>query len=241
MKLCSLVSAALMIALTVLATRLASAAPVDPYTEGFTAGHANWVYGPGSGGGFANWESGGGPAGSSHISATMNTAGFAAGSGLLQFQGRINNNASNGEFVGSWLEGGIYRLSAWVRHNAPVSLPYFARITNTSGFPGVALVDGTLVAPNTWTKLEYDIDPSEIGSTVIPETVPPATDLITFNSVFSNVGRVQFGFNVPAELANSDTNYVYQLDQVSVVPEPAGIVLVLGGVGLAWTGRRRGV
>ena len=239
MKICTRISTALVSGFALLTTSSATAVPVDAYAESFPGTNANWVYGPGSGSGFATWESTGGPDSSSHISASMNTASSATNSSLVLFQGRLNNNASNGEFVGSWLDGGIYRLSAWVRHNAPESLPYFARITNTAGFPGAGIIDGTLVAPNTWTKLEYDIDVSKIGTTIIPETVPPATDLSTYISVFSNVGRVQFGFNVPASMANSSTSYVYQLDQVSVVPEPAAVVLVLSSAGLAWMRRRR--
>lgn len=231
--------AARVVFVLIAATRLAGAAPVDAYTEEFATNHANWVYGPGAGLGFATWASNGGPGGSSHISASLDTASSSAGNSLVVFQGRLNNNASNGEFVGSWLDGGIYRLSGWVRHNAPESLPFFARVTNTAGFPGVAIIDGTVVPPNTWTKLQYEINPGQIGVTVIPETVPPATDLSTYNAVFSNVGRVQFGFNVPSAMANSSTSYVYQLDQVSAVPEPTGLGLALAGLAFVLFGRQR--
>ena len=99
--------------------------------------------------------------------------------------------------------------------------------------------------PLTWTKLDYIIDPSQIGLTLTPETQPPATDLSTFNDTFTNVGRVQIGFNVPASMASSPTSYVYALDQVSVsivpVPEPGSLFLVLSGIAMGLNCRRRRV
>lgn len=232
--------AVLALASFVVVSRQAGAVPppVDSYTEHFPASNANWVYGPSAGLGFASWSSAGGPDGSSHISATLNTVGISSGAQFLLFQGRSDQTASNNEFVGDWLAGGMNHLSGWVYHEAPEPLSYFARVTTPGGFPGVALLGGPAVQPNTWTKLDYLIDPNGFGTTVQPETSPP-NYLSTFNAVFSNVGRVQFGFVVPASMANSTANVIYRLDQVTVVPEPTGALLTLVGVGAAWLLRRR--
>jgi hypothetical protein len=86
-----------------------------------------------------------------------------------------------------------------------------------------------MVAPNTWTKVEWDL------STLAPEG-PPSF----YTQTLTNVGHVQVGFNVPASMANSATSYAYGLDQVTVsnVPEPSCVLLMAGAIGMALAVRR---
>jgi hypothetical protein len=125
-----------------------------------------------------------------------------------------------------------------VYHEAPVALPYFARFAAAAGFPGTAAHDGTLVQPFTWTKLSYIIDPSQIGSTLTPEAAP-GSELATYNSTFSNVGRVQIGFTAPASMANSANAYLYAIDHVSAVPEPTTAFLLLAAAVFTISLRKR--
>jgi hypothetical protein len=166
----------------------------------------------------------------------MNTQINSAGDNLVVFRGQDETSASSNAFVGSWLDGGINRFSAYLRHDAPVPLPFFARFATPSNFPGVGADNGLIVQPNTWTKIEFDITPAQINSTLFPEG--PSS---FYNSVFGNLGHVQFGFDVPAALAGNATNYTYGLDQVSVasIPEPASCLLAIGMAAASLMRRQR--
>ena len=245
MKFRSLIPAAL-VALSAIVGPTAYAAPVDPYTENFATDAALWQDGPQTG--FATWNAAGGPDGSSYISATMNTTGTAENGSKIVFRGQPVGTPpnqlppSNGEFTGDWIAGGINHFSVYVYHTAPVALEYFARIAVPGGFPAVAAEEGSLVQPSTWTKLDYIIHPNQIGTTLTPEAVVPGTELATYNTVFSNVGRIQIGFSAPASLANNATPYFYAIDQVSVgVPEPGTAVLLMVGAAATVFSRRRRV
>ena len=234
MKFRSLIPAALVALSAIVTGQKTYAAPVGPYTEDFTASSANWTDAVPTG--FANFEASGGPDGSSYASLSANTAASAADTAQIIFRGQDETNASDLAFVGDWLAGGIIRYSMYVRHNAPVSLPYFVRFAQPDNSPGVTTVNEPLVAPNTWTQLEWYISPN--NGTLQPEG-PPSF----FNQVFNSLGHIQIGIIVPSALANSSTSYTYGIDQVSVsnVPEPTTAFLLLGGLGLvAMNLRRRG-
>jgi len=130
-----------------------------------------------------------------------------------------------------------------VYHEAPFSLPFFVRFATTFAFPGTNGIDGNLVAPNTWTQLNFDIVPSQIGVTLFPETEEPLEMLDYFEQSFSSFGRFQIGFITPASMAMSSKSYRYAIDQVSIsgprVPEPASWFLALCASCLALIRRRR--
>jgi hypothetical protein len=81
-----------------------------------------------------------------------------------------------------------------------------------------------------------------IGTTLFPEGAPQ-DNLTTFNGTFTDVERIQIGFNTPASMALSATSYKYGVDQISVytgeIPEPATWCLGLCAVGLVMLRRRR--
>jgi hypothetical protein len=242
MKLSTLIPASLAYALAVSVAGVSIAATVTPFTEHFISDSAQWLNGDSTG--FANFESSGGPDGSSYISASLNTQAFASGVSRVVFRGNSTTSppihASSDRFAGDWLAGGINHFSAWAYHEAPEPLPFFARFASAFGFPGTAVIDGTIVQPNTWTKLSYIISPSQIGTTLFPEAIDPNENLSYFNQTFSNFGRIQIGFNVPASMANSSTSFVYAIDQVSVnTPEPATWLMFSAAVGVGALSRRR--
>ncbi|MFN8730159.1 MAG: hypothetical protein ACK5Z4_09915, partial [Planctomyces sp.] len=60
-----------------------------------------------------------------------------------------------------------------------------------------------------------------------------------FNTVLSNVGRLQFGIlPLPASLANTNVTYQFNIAQVRLIPTPAAATL-LGFAGVVATRRRR--
>jgi hypothetical protein len=60
-----------------------------------------------------------------------------------------------------------------------------------------------------------------------------------YNNVLSQVGNVQVGVLVPMALATDPTAYRFDLDRVSIVPEPASIVFALGNLAACLIWRRK--
>ncbi len=205
-----------------------------PYTENFTNDVANWANGAGNG--LVTYVPSGGPDGSSYASTTASPAGSPDGNRFILFRGQDNFNSSNHAFEGNWLSSGIVEFSDYVWHNAPVSLPFWVRFANPTGsFSAVGGDNFTNVPPNTWTKLSYKIAASEINVTLFPEG-PPSV----FNSTFTNIGRVQIGYTVPAGFGADTNTYTFGLDQPSIaIPEPASALLLAGGALLGLLVRRR--
>jgi hypothetical protein len=210
-------------ALTVAAFSTAASAVINPFTENFTASNSGWMN-------FNNsapltYAPAGGPDTSSFASGTFNFVSQAANATPVVT--RSDATASGGAFAGNWIAGGVSQLSVWVRHNAPVPLTYFGRIA-VDPAPGAVAVAFAPVMPNAWTQLTFAINPAS------PQFI--SFEFGDFNSVFSNVGRVQFGVMVPQSLAGVDQGYTFDFDQVAIVPAPASLALL--GVG-AVIGRRR--
>jgi hypothetical protein len=69
--------------------------------------------------------------------------------------------------------------------------------------------------------LSFDIFPSNPAFVTFEGT--------NFNTVFSNIGHVQIGVSVPASLDALTSPLRFDLDSVSIVPEPGGwLLLTLG-------------
>lgn len=208
-----------------------SAAVSVPFTEDFGADAANWKN---SASGNLTWSNTGGPDGGSYASASQVFQGQAVSMGLTMFRGQDAFNASNDAFVGNWLTTGVGRLTAYVRQNTSQPLSFFARIATSLNFPGVTVQLPTVVQPSTWTKLDFDLSPS--NPFVIPEGGPG-----TYEAVLGSVGNVQIGVGGLSGFTSDPTPYKFDLDKVSIgVPEPAsGVLLVLGAIGGWMLWRRR--
>ncbi len=213
-------------------SELSSAFATAPFIENFASSVANWA--DGSGADLATFVGSGGPDGSGYVSTTSTAFNVADGSGVVLFRGQDEFNSSGHAFEGDWLTGGINHFSAYVWHNAPVSLPFFVRFATASNFPGTNAVDVTPVPPNTWTQLNFDIVPSQINVSLFPEG-PPSV----FDATFSSVGHIQIGYEAPAGFGADPNTYSFGLDQVSIsTPEPAGCVLALGFAAIGFIRRR---
>jgi hypothetical protein len=143
-------------------------------------------------------------------------------------------NSSGHAFEGNWIAQGVGRFSALVRHNAPLPLSYFARFSSPANFPGGTAVKFAPVPPNTWTQLNFDIRADN------PEFV--TFEGSSFNAVFSNIGHIQLGVNVPAALNENATAFTFDIDKASIaaVPEPAGVVAgVMASIAIVGGRRQR--
>jgi hypothetical protein len=191
-----------------------------PFTEDFASGVSNW--GDGSGVSLATFVANGGPDGSAFASSTATAFNFADDNPVVVFRGQHAFNSSSHAFEGDWLGSGINQFSAYVWHDAPVALDFFVRFATASNFPGTAADDGTQVSPHTWTKLSYDISPS--NPFLFPEG-PPSF----FDATFTSVGNIQIGFSVPVGFGADSNTYTFGLDQPSIasVPEPASWLLAI--------------
>ena len=220
---------------TVLTTLLAAGcmnaaahATIVPFIEGFEADAANWF--DGAGATELGWSPSGGPDGSAHATTQFNFLNAAPGSFATIFRGQDNFDSSNDAFVGNWIADGVNQLSFAVRHDAPTPISFFTRLASPFNFPGVAAIEPVAVDPDTWTTITLDIVE---GNPAFVFEGP-----FGFSDVFSNIGNVQFGIVVPGELAGADLDVTFDLDNVSIVPSPAGFALLIGA-GMLQRRRRR--
>ena len=133
--------------LAVAATSIVPAqALVVPFTEDFVAGASNWLNGTNSA---PTWSATGGVDGGGFISAPG--AITAGGFGTIVFRGNASADASGDAFVGDWISGGVSTFSAYLYHDAPVALNFYARLDAGAG-RAASSVDFS-VAPGAWFQL----------------------------------------------------------------------------------------
>ncbi|CAG0970516.1 hypothetical protein MYXO_01272 [Myxococcaceae bacterium] len=218
---------ALLLTATALGSSQAAALDV-PFTEEFETGNSNWRD---AGSNPLGWAASGGPDGSSYATGSFNYLGFVGpfGSGPITFRGNASAAASGGAFAGDWNTGGVTRVGAWFRHDAPVDLTLLLRITLV-GFPAVAYQGSTPIAPNTWTFVQFDVGPGD----------PCVEEGTTCDAAKANVGNIQFGTNAPEALTTLDRAIELDIDGITIVPEPGTLVLLTSGaLGLGLVARRR--
>ncbi len=198
-----------------------------PFTESFSADASNWRDSAGVSN--ASWVSTGGADGGGYITQALNFSTQTIGATPLLVRSDSAFGSSGGAFYGNWLTDGVTDFSFAVRHNASEPINVFARFATPNPGEGAIGLEFAPILPNTWTTVHIAIDPSN------PQFI--SFEASDFNTVFSNVQRVQLGISVPTDLAGVNITYDFNFDQVGIVPEPAGAVLMaLAAVAL---GRRR--
>ena len=206
------------------------AVTVLPFTEGFDSGASNWLNG-----GFQtpNYASSGGLFNSGYIStsATIDTTGF----GPIVFRGNNSTSASDKAFVGDWLLAGVSEFSAYVWHNAPVALNFYARFDKGAG--SAASSNNFLVAPSIWTQINIPILDS-LGTTGQIFQSYGAAGAGGFNTIFSDIKNVQIALGAAQDASTHGQTYTVGLDSVSIVPEPGTGMLLMLGLGLVASFRR---
>jgi hypothetical protein len=207
-----------------LASVFPASALIVPFTEDFTSGASNWLNGASTA---PTWSAAGGVDGGGYISAPG--AITAGGFGTIVFRGNGSADASGDAFVGDWISGGVSTFTAYVSHNAPVALNFYARLDAGSGRAGSS-VDFS-VAPGAWFQLEVPI--------VNSPTSFQSYGAGTFATVFNGIQNVQIALSATQDPSTAGQTYTVSLDRVATVPEPGTLGLVASGLGaLFLVGRR---
>jgi len=201
-----------------------AAALTTPYTETFTDGLSGWTTGSNPNQIVAN----GGADGGAYLSTTASPTASAFGSVAVLF--RCESAAcSDGAFQGDWRDDLV--LSWYFRHDADIALQAYARIAAPSNNPGASAIVSTWVEPNTWTRIDLVIDPSNPAFTSFSGQ--------SFDAVFDEVGRVQLGISLPAGFSGSNLRFDLDGVSISTVPEPETYALMGAGLLLMGAASRR--
>jgi hypothetical protein len=212
---------------TLLVISASTHAAVIPFTEDFSTGTASWKNASNAD---VTYAPSGGPGGASDGYISVQRT-FTANPNSAQtiFRGQDQFDSSGDAFVGNWLAAGITRFSYWVRHNAASDLTFGTRFATSANSPGANGIGTPINAPpNVWTMVEIPISPADIS----PE--PPST----FNAVFGSIGNLQISVR-PGN--NLNTQIAFDLDRVTIVPEPAtyGMLCLAAAVGMLIARYRR--
>ena len=198
-----------------LASVFPASALIVPFTEDFTSGASNWLNGTNAAPG---WSATGGVDGGGYISAPG--AITAGGFGTIVFRGNASADASGDAFVGDWISGGVSTFSAYLYHDAPVALNFYARLDAGSG-RAASSVDFS-VAPGAWFQLEVPI--------VNSPTSFQSYGAGTFATVFNGIQNVQIALSATQDPSTAGQTYTVSLDRVAIVPEPGTLGLVASGL-----------
>ncbi|TVQ64425.1 MAG: hypothetical protein EA379_01565 [Phycisphaerales bacterium] len=212
-----------------LAMTIAVAASIVGFVETFDDDSANWRNAFGTA--VLDWFPDGGPDNSAYASSLFNLSGTSPGGfPPTVIRAQSNFNSSGGAYVGDWIAAGVTGVTFDFRHNLTESITLTGRFATPINNPGASTETTTLIAPNTWTSISIDL-------------TPDSADFISFgsgnyNSIFSNIGNIQIGFNVPEALAGQDIDGRFDIDNFRIVPAP-GAAAALALLGAAAARRRR--
>lgn len=206
------------------------AVSVLPFTEKFEVSSSSWLNGSSQ---VPVYSAGGGLGGGGSIftNGTIDTSGF----GPIIFRGNNAAGASGGAYVGNWLTAGVTEFSAYVWHDGPVALNFYARFDKGAG--SAASSNNFLVAPSTWTQISIPILDA-LGTSGQTFQSYGAAGPGGFNSIFSDIKNIQIALGAAQDASTHGQTYTVGLDSVSIVPEPGTGMLLMLGMGLVASFRR---
>ena len=184
-----------------------------PFTEDFDTGVSNWR--DANSLDTLSWFAAGGPDGGAYVSTSYLVPDPIPPFGAILFRGHDAFDSSGDNFVGDWITVGVSEFSFWVRHDALSPLAIFARFATAANFPGAVGISFEPVLPNVWTEIVIPI--FDGSPNIILEGFP-------FGDVFSNIGNVQIGINVTADLIGQ--TIIVDLDKASITPSPGTLPLL---------------
>ncbi len=205
----------------------ARAQPHVPFTEDFVADSANWRDAVGVN--VLDWLAQGGPDGGAFAQGAFNFVASQPEDTPVILRAHDSFGSSGGAFTGNWIDAGVSLLSAQVRHNAPEPLTYFVRLAGPNNFPGAAAVNFAPVLPDQWTEITFAIHKNS------PQFV--TFEGSNFATIFSDIANMQFGVIVPSALSGVNQDFAFDIDKVTIVPQPTTIALL--GLGTLALARRR--
>jgi hypothetical protein len=209
----------LILLIALIAATTSAKALIVPFTEDFSTGASNWLNGSSAA---PTWSATGGVDSGGYISAPGAIS--AGGFGTIVFRGNGAADASGDAFVGNWISGGVSTFSAYVSHDAPVALNFYARLDAGAGRAGSS-VDFS-VPVGSWFQLNVPI--------VDAPTSFQSYGAGTFSTVFNNILNVQIALSSTQDASTAGQTYNVSLDQVATVPEPASSALL--GLGMLAAG-----
>ena len=210
---------------SMLGSAAVASATTVPYLESFDSNASNWRNSGGAAD--ATYVPMGGAEGGGYITQPVSPVGLNPGDTPVLIRGQSSFNSSANNFFGNWISDGVTEFHAFVRHNAPVPVNFFARFAHNPA-PGAVGLDFVPVQPNTWTEINILISPAS------PQFL--SFEGADFAHVFDDIQRVQLGISVPQGLAPT-AQYSFDFDRIRIVPEPASLALIL--LGGAMLGRIR--
>ena len=202
-----------------------------PFNEDFTSSAANWRYSDAIA---LTFTPAGGPDGSGYVTRTFPFSDVpAASSSRLVFRAHDEYGSSGVAYAGNWIADGVKQVHASFRHTAPEPLVFNARFASVDNFPGASYYTDP-VPPNVWTPVTFRVHP---GS---PQNV--TYEGSNHGTIFSAIGHMQFGVNIPLSLKGGTTPFTFDMDQVAVstIPEPAtGLLGAVAAAAIAFVQKRR--
>jgi len=199
-------------------------AAINGFTERFPTGSANWRNANGAAD--LAWFASGGPPGESaggsstlaYASSTFNlSATTVGGFPPTVIRAHASYGSSAGGYVGNWIAEGANRVSFMFRHDLAEAVTVTGRFATPTNAPGASVVSTTVVLPNAWTLVSFDL---REGSADIVSLGGG-----TYQAIFSNIGNMQFGFTVPASLAGQNIDGHFDIADFSIVPGPGALAL----------------
>jgi len=198
------------------------------FNERFVSSSANWRNSNGAAD--LAWFASGGPGDLSYASSTFNlSATTVGGFPPTVIRAHSSYGSSGGGYVGNWIAEGATGVTFFFRHDLAEAVTLTGRFATPTNAPGASAVSATVVLPNTWTLVSFDL--REGSSDIV------SLGGGTYQAIFSNIGNMQFGFTVPASLAGQNIDGHFDIADFSVVPAPAALAL-LGLAGLSPRRRR---
>lgn len=153
-------------------------------------------------------------------------ANFMSTNGAVVF--RAAPTASGGQFAGNWIDAGVSHVQAYLRHNFDqFPIEFYVRLAN--GPAAVFFADQTVPAGDDWSLVDFEISPANL-------TFAGGT----FDGVASGVQNFQIGARILGAVTNpGDPTLLFDLDQVSLVPEPSIAYLAVSALACGLRRRRR--
>lgn len=204
----------------------ADAAISLPAIESFDSDAANWFNSNSTD--VVDWVATGGADGGGYVTTGLEIPEFPPPFGITLFRGQDEFGSSDGIFEGDWAAAGVTELRFSVRHDAPIPLTFFSRMSSPVNFPSAIGLNFAPILPGQWTEVSIDLTEGN------PSLVLAGA---TYGEIFSNIGHIQIGMDTPDLPVGTALNI--DLDSVQVVPAP-GALAMIACFGVAGRRRRRG-